>query len=209
MAAPAERDASEEILARARHVAADMRAAGGDVMDGMLEQQALVAAAGYPAARTLLRALAVHSRRRKSAELWAALGAIDALFPADAQGCLEVAFAEGGAPRVARLHLAPCGPDHDLGAQLAPLQRHFDAEGWKGVLAALSQLVFLGRNVYQLTLAQRADLASDICGSKGIPPQYRATRVDPENTTLFLDPAWKERVGIFVAIGSGAAGPAP
>lgn len=211
MAAPAEHCASpehsEQLLARARLAAADMRAAGGSVMEGMLEQQALVAAAGYPAARALLRALAAHTRRRGSAELKTAYAAIDALFPGDSGGCIELPFSEAGTPRIARLHLAPCRADHNLGAQLAPLQRHFDAPGWKAVLGALSHLVFLGRNVYQQVLEQRPDLVETVgADSAG---RYRVVRVDPQNTTLYLDPSWKERVGIFVAIDEAVATPEP
>ena len=169
---------------------------------GMQDFQALMLVMGLPAARAVFRQAVRAGPRRKPAAMAALLKRVDALSKDSEVGCQRVDFYDtvAGAPAVAFLLLDECPRDHDLGAQLRLLQPRVSPARWPDILHHLSVLLFLGRSVYSGLARQHTDLLraalgrpeSDSCAD------VLDLKVEAQNSTLFLDPAWPKRIGLFV-----------
>lgn len=181
----------DQILQQARGLLAD---------DGARELQRLTLAVGLSAAQTLMGQLVLAAGVKgralaKAEKVVAGVGDVADL------ACMRVVFRRAGeaAPTTAFFVLDACPPAHDLGRQLDRVRPHVSEEQWKQLTARLSEVVFVARAVYRDEAKKRENF---IRGLFHVPPG-RATPflepcVDPANTTLFLHPAWPERVGIFV-----------
>lgn len=132
---------------------------------------------------------------------------IKSYYATDGEGCLRVEFHDrttGGA-NVAYMSLRECAPDHDLGAQLEKLRPRCADDKWTAVVQHLSRLVHMGRAVYRQFAENNRDLLRRAAGDRA--EEFLNLKVDPANTTLFLDAGWPCRAGIFINL-DGEAAPA-
>lgn len=196
-----------EIEARAREF---ISRTGIDASDreGLLHMQNLTLSMGLHTARSCFRAMldanAVSGAMRAAAER-----EIAAFSPVTEVGCMRVDFFNmiTAGPDAAYLVLETCPPNHDLSAQLHKLHRLVDGDKWIEVLKHLSMLVHLGRSVYNQIAQQNLPLLRRIYkrGADDDCADLLQLGVDSRNTTLFVDPRWPERVGIFVKLSSEVA----
>jgi hypothetical protein len=121
-------------------------------------------------------------------------------------GCMQVDFLNKSTNKQDRVYLVldVCQKNHDLTAELDKIKPFVTEEKWVDVLKSLANLIFFGRTVYANESRKHVTLIHDIVG-----PETKAEtlaellnfKVDPDNTTLYLDPLWSERIGIFVRRG--------
>jgi len=192
--------ASPDIEAQAHQLLDKMEATQEDA-EGVRSLQNLTLSIGLPAARecfyAMLNANAVSPALRASATR-----EIKAFSPITEVGCMRVDFFNMITAKadVRYLVLEKCPSDHNLGAELHKLKSIVDGDKWVEVVKHLSMLVYLGRSTYAQLAAlnkpllrriyKRAD--DDECAD------LMALGVDSRNTTLFVNPRWPVRVGIFV-----------
>ena len=169
--------------------------------EGLQSLQNLSLSMGLPAARACFRMMLEANGAAAPLRAWANRQ-IDGFSPVTEVGCLQVDYYDTVArkPAVARILLEECDRDHDFGAQLGALRARVGAEKWVEVVKHVSMLVHLGRSVYaQLAEANRPLIrkmygrpASHDCAAE------MKLGVDSRNTTLFVDPRWPRRIGVFV-----------
>ena len=206
--------APDEAAVRAR-AAQLVAGADEDSIAGLRDLQNLTLSMGLPAARALFRHM-VDAAGVQGAARPLLMAEIRAFSPVTEVGCMQVDFTgTDGAPGVAYLLLDQCPREHDLGAQLDKLQARVPDKKWPEVLKHLAALLAIGRRVYADLARQQLPLIRRIFGAPAGDPcsPMLALRVDPANTTLYLDPDWPLRVGLFVYLDSelgpgGAPGPA-
>lgn len=195
--------------AEARARAEQLQQLARENPDGLRDMQNLTLTMGLPLTRAVFRQMVAAAGKRGKAKR-AALAEIEALSPLTEVGCVEVSYraVATGAPGVAYLRLAACPRGHDLGAQLDKLRLCVSEDGWKTVLQHLSALVCLGRSIYRTVALQKLDLIRGLFGLAADDgcERYLSLQVDPANTTLYLDPAWPDRIGILVSLQSEADG---
>jgi hypothetical protein len=183
------------------HELLDQMGATQEDAEGIRSLQNLTLSIGLTAARecfyAMLDANAVSPALRASATR-----EIKAFSPITEIGCMRVDFFNMLTAKadVRYLVLEKCPSDHNLGAQLQKLKSIVDMDKWVEVVKHLSMLVYLGRSTYAQLAAlnkpllrriyKRAD--DDECAD------LMALGVDSRNTTLFVDPRWPVRIGIFV-----------
>ena len=99
--------------------------------------------------------------------------------------------------------LKPCGPDHDLDAQLEKIFTRIPESRRSEVLKHMSALVQMGRSTYSAMVAKLSPVLEPI--QRSLPPEFNAHRlmIDPANTTIFLQSSGPNRVGIFIDIDTG------
>lgn len=173
--------------------------------EGLIHMQNLTLSMGLHTARACFRAMldanAVAGAARAAAER-----EITAFSPVTEVGCMRVDFFNmlTAGPDTAYLVLEQCPPNHDLSAQLHKLHRLVDGDKWLEVLKHLSMLVNLGRSVFNQIAQQNLPLLRRIYkrGSGDACADLLHLGVDSRNTTLFVDPRWPVRVGIFVKLAS-------
>ena len=193
-----------EVEARARDFIARAGLDEGD-REGLIHMQNLTLSMGLHSARACFRAMldanAVVGAARAAAEK-----EITAFSPVTEIGCMRVDFFNmiTAAPDTAYLVLDKCPAAHDLSAQLNKLHRLVDSDKWIEVLKHLSMLVNLGRSVYNQIAQQHKPLLRRIYrrDAANSCDDLLHLGVDSRNTTLFVDPRWPERVGIFVKLAS-------
>jgi len=169
--------------------------------EGLQSLQNLSLSMGLPAARACFRMMLEANAAGAPLRAWANRQ-IDAFSPVTEVGCLQVDYFDTivSKPAVARILLEECDRDHDFGAQLGALRARVSPEKWVEVIKHVSMLVHLGRSVYaQLAEANRPLIrkiygrpASHDCAAE------MKLGVDSRNTTLFVDPRWPRRIGVFV-----------
>lgn len=205
-AAPGLSPPSSEIIAEARARATDMlREMPSENGEGLKDLQNLTLSMGLPATRATFQFMIKAANLRGEAKK-EALRAIAEFSPLTEVGCMKVDFYNqtSGSPDVAYLILDKCPRLHNLGAQIDKLKAHVSDEKWPEVIRSLSMLVHIGRSVYGQTARKHLDLIRQIHGSAADDPctKYLDLQIDRENTTLFLDPSWPSRIGIFIRLWS-------
>ena len=175
--------------------------------EGLRSLQNLTLSMGLPTARACFRAMLEANSASAAVRAWATRE-IAAFSPVTEVGCMQVDYFDktAGRPATAHLVLDECPRDHDLGAQLARLRSRVNEEKWVEVIKHVSMLVHLGRSIYAQIAERSKPLIRRIYGR---PADHDCAAemqlgVDSRNTTLFVDPRWPTRVGIFVHI-NGAA----
>jgi hypothetical protein len=203
-AAPDLSPPSSEMIAAARARATDMlREMPSENGEGLKDLQNLTLSMGLPATRAtfqfMIKAANLRGEAKKNA-----LSAVADFSPLTEVGCMKVDFFNQtlGAPDVAYLILDKCPRLHNLGAQIDKLKAHVSDEKWPEVIRSLSMLVHIGRSVYGQTARKHLDLIRQIHGSAADDPctKFLDLQIDRENTTLFLDPSWPSRIGIFIRL---------
>lgn len=197
-----------ELARKAAKIVDDARRRDPDAVAGFEEIRKHAAAIGFPAVRETFTIL-LERGFPPGSERAGMMQKLSALFPVTEVGSIEVEFFNKplGRPDKAHLVLQRCPREHDLGAQLNKLRDRFDPARvdamWPNVQKHLSVLVFIGRDVYKRTAEQASDFVAQLCRVCGLSADLLAAlQVDTKNTTLFLDPEWPERVGIFVHLES-------
>jgi len=195
---------STEIVAEARARATDMLNSMPDEDGaGLRDLQNLTLSMGIPATCATFQYMIKAAKLRGAAKK-NALRAIADFSPITEVGCMKVDFfnRSTGEPDIAYLVLDRCPRDHDLGAQLDRLKVHTLDEKWPDVIRSLSMLIYIGRSVYSQTARKHLDLIRQINSSPADDPctKYLDLQIDRENTTLFLEPGWPDRIGIFVRL---------
>jgi hypothetical protein len=203
-AVPGQEAPSAETIAAARARAAEMlRSMSGEDEAGLKDLQNLTLSMGLPATRATFHYMIKAADLRGAAKT-DAMRAVAEFSPVTEVGCMKVDFFNRttGAPDIAYLVLDKCPRLHDLGAQLDKLKVHVSDEKWPEVVRSLSMLIHIGRSVYGQTARKHLDLVRQIHGAAAGDPctKYLDLQVDRENTTLFLEPSWPSRVGIFVRL---------
>jgi hypothetical protein len=191
---------SAEIEEKA-HALLDKIGADSEDAEGLKNLQDLTTSIGLPAARESFEAML--DANRVNPKLRAeALREIKAFSPISEIGCMQVDFFNmiTAAPGTAYLVLDKCPANHDLGAELKKLKSIVDAEKWVEVIKHLSMMVYLGRTVYSKIAEANRPLLRRIFGrdAQHDCADLMALGVDSRNTTLFVNPRWPVRVGIFV-----------
>jgi len=127
---------------------------------------------------------------------------IAAFSPVTEVGCIQVDYFDRltGRSAVARVLLDECPRDHDLGAEIPKLRPRVDDEKWVEVVKHISMLVHLGRSVYAQVAERSKPLIRRIYGRRAdhACADEMKLGVDSRNTTLFVDPRWPVRIGIFI-----------
>jgi hypothetical protein len=197
-----------ELARKAAKIVDDARRRDPDAVAGFEEIRKHAATIGFPAVRETFTIL-MERGFPPGLERTEMMQKLSALFPITEIGSIEVGFFDKarGQPDKAHLVLQRCPRGHDLDAQLNKLRDRFDPDHaksmWPSVQKQLSMLVFIGRDVYRRTIEQAPDFVAQLCRVCGLSADLLAAlQVDKENTTLFLDPEWPERVGIFVHLES-------
>ena len=102
-------------------------------------------------------------------------------------------------PDVAYLVLDKCPNNHCLSTQLDKLKNIVVDTKWPDVIRSISMLVHIGRSVYSQVARSHINIIQQIYNiSKNDCAKYLDLQVDRDNTTLFLDIEWQNRVGIYV-----------
>ena len=173
--------------------------------EGLLHMQNLTLSMGLHTARACFRAM-LDANNITGAARAAAEREITAFSPVTEIGCMRVDFFNmlTAGPDVAYLVLEQCPAGHNLSAQMHKLHRLVDGDKWIEVLKHLSMLVHLGRSVYNQIAQQNLPLLRRIYkrGAGDACADLMQLGVDSRNTTLFVDPRWPMRVGIFVKLAS-------
>jgi hypothetical protein len=168
---------------------------------GIRNLQDLTTSIGLPAARESFEAM-LDANRVTPALRAAALREIKAFSPITEVGCMQVDFFNmiKAAPDVAYLVLDKCPANHDLGAELKKLRTVIDTDKWVEVVKHLSMIIYLGRTVYAAMAKEHKPLIRQIFGRSADHDcaDLMTLGVDSRNTTLFVNPRWPVRVGIFV-----------
>lgn len=203
---PGQEVPSAETIAAARARATEMlRGLSGEDEAGLKDLQNLTLSMGLPATRATFQYMIKAANLRGAAKT-DALRAVAEFSPVTEVGCMKVDFFNQttGAPDIAYLVFDKCQRLHNLGAQLDKLKAHVSDEKWPEVIRSLSMLIHIGRSVYGQTARKHLDLIRRIHGSAADDPctKYLDLQVDRENTTLFLEPSWPGRIGIFVRLGA-------
>jgi hypothetical protein len=194
-----------EVVAAAQARAAEMlkEMASENDAAGFKDLQNLTLSMGLPATRAIFRQMVKAAGLRGEPKA-AALQAITDLSPVTEVGCMRVEFHDRttGAPGVAYLVLDQCPRGHDLGAQIDKLKGRVAPEKWPEAVKHLSMLVHLGRSVYARLAQANEGLIRQIFGIPASESctKYLTLKVDRENTTLFVDAGWANRVGIYVRL---------
>ena len=199
-------DISPETEAKAKEFIQQVGATEED-REGLRSLQNLTLSMGLPTARACFRAMLEANSASAAVRAWATRE-IAEFSPVTEVGCMQVDFFDkiAGRPATAHLVLDECPRDHDLSAQLARLRSRVNEEKWVEVIKHISMLVHLGRSIYAQIAERSKPLIRRIYGR---PADHDCAAemqlgVDSRNTTLFVDPRWPTRVGIFVHI-NGAA----
>jgi hypothetical protein len=183
------------------HALLDQIGATSEDAAGIRSLQDLTTSIGLPAARESFEAM-LDANRVAPALRAAALREIKAFSPITEVGCMQVDFFNmiTAAPDVAYLVLDKCPANHDLGAELKKLKTVVDTDKWVEVVKHLSMMIYLGRTVYSAMAKDHKPLLRKIFNRSADHDcaDLMALGVDSRNTTLFVDPRWPVRVGIFV-----------
>ena len=182
--------------------------------EGLQSLQNLTLSMGLPAARAsfkfMLDAAPSTSPQRDKVIKKEALKEIEDFSPITEVGCMQIDFFnnETRRPDRAYLLLDECSRDHNLTAELIKLRRVVDEDKWLEVVKHMSMLVHLGRSVYSQVASQHKPLIRRIFNR---PADHDCADmlqlgVDSRNTTLFVDPKWPRRIGIFMKMESEISG---
>jgi hypothetical protein len=196
---PGEEKPSPEVVAEARVRAEklidDLSADGAE---GVRDAYNLILSMGLPATRMtfqyMLKAAGLTGSERANVRRQ-----IAGFSPVTEHGCHRIEFHDRstGKGSVAYLVIDRCPANHNLDVQLGKLKDRVAPEQWSEVFRSLSMLVFHTRSVYAQIAKHHAKLVLQLAGpSKAA--EYSSLKVDPANTTLFVNPAWPNRVGIYV-----------
>ncbi len=173
--------------------------------DGLRDMQNLTLSMGLPMTRAVFRQMVTASGKRGAVKR-AAKAEIVTIPPVTEIGCMEVNYYDvvAGAPGKAYLRLAECPRGHDLDAQLGKLRPRVADDGWGKVLQNLGILIRLGRSIYTTVAQQKLGLIRQLfdLGEADGCERFLDLQVDAANTTLFLDAAWPNRIGIYVDLAS-------
>lgn len=197
---PGETPPSAETISAARARAAQMlEEMSQEDAEGLRDLQNLTLSMGLPATRALFRQMVVASGIR-GADKEAAKREITEFSPVTEVGCMKVDFHDRTTNRgsVAYLLLDACPKAHDLGTQLDKLRSRCAEAKWPEVLRHLSMLIQIGRSVYAQVAKRHAALLGKLVGDRRA--EYSEVKVDRENTTLYLNSEWPNRVGIYVKL---------
>ena len=169
--------------------------------EGLLSLQNLTLSMGLPAARACFRMMLDANDANAAVRDWAERE-IAAFSPVTEVGCIQVDYFDrlSGRSAVARVLLDECPRDHDLGAEIAKLRPRVDDEKWVEVVKHISMLVHLGRSVYAQVAERSKPLIRRIYGRRAdhACADEMKLGVDSRNTTLFVDPRWPVRIGIYI-----------
>ena len=193
-----------EIEEKANALLDSIGANEGDA-EGIRSLQNLTQSVGLPAARIsfefMLDAFKVSSKLRSEA-----MKEIKAFSPITEVGCMQVDFFNMITAKAdtAYLVLDRCPFNHDLGAELRKIKTLIEPDKWVEVVKHLSMMVYLGRTVYSQTAAEHKPLLRRIYDRKPDDncEDLMKLGIDSRNTTLFVDPRWPMRIGIFVRMQS-------
>lgn len=170
---------------------------------GILEFRNLMLTMGLHATRSTFRNI-MNEYLPSSAEQLAAIEQrIKDISPITEIGCMQVDFFNKLRNKQDRVYLVldSCKKNHNLTAELDKIKLCVSDEKWADVLKSLANLVFFGRTVYANESRKHITIIQDIVGCD-TPPEILSNflnfKVDPVNTTLYLDENWPERIGIFV-----------
>jgi hypothetical protein len=187
---------TEEALAAAKNeVDVDKALAAVNLSkDGLQDMQKMFLALGLPLTRIIFEQM-VEAAGLAGAEKDVAMRAIAGMSPLTEVCCMRVDFNDG-APDTAYIVFDRCPREHDVGAQLARLQRRLPPEKWNDILKNVSFQLHMIRMVYGNLARDHSELIRTISG--GAPEKYFDLFVDPATSLLYVDAAWPNRVGIFV-----------
>jgi len=168
---------------------------------GLVDLQNLSLSMGLPAARATFMAM-IEAAQLRGKKKTKASNMVRAFSPVTEHGCMQVDFRDKdtGAPRVMYMVLDECPQKHNLDAELDKLKPHATEEKWGEILKHLSYLVYLGRMTYCEIAKANVSLIRKIFGLPDSHPctEYLSYKIDPSNTTLYIDPGWPTRIGIFI-----------
>ena len=176
--------------------------------EGLQDLQNLSLSMGLPTARACFRAmLAANASPATSHKYYKeAMRQIANFSPVTEIGCMRVDFFNTSTNRadVAYMVLDECAADHDLGAQIVKLRTHVADEKWPEVVKHMSMLIHLGRSIYSQIAEKEKPLIRKIFSRPAAHDCADLLKlgVDSRNTTLFVDPRWPQRVGIFIRLAS-------
>lgn len=126
--------------------------------------------------------------------------------PITEASCFSVSFVDKNTNKrhTAYLLLDECDANHNLEEQFDKFKPRVTEEEWTKVLRKLSEMIGIGRTVYAKTVQQNMQLIRMILGvgENDNCAQYLMLKVDPSNTTMFVDELAPKRIGIFIKLDS-------
>ena len=184
-----------EAIAEARLKAEQM--INNEDSEGLRHLHNLTLSMGLPATRDLyhqmLAASGLRGKEKKLVER-----RITDFSPVTEIGCMRIDFHDKltNTANVAHVRLGECPKNYDLSTQLDKLRGRVAEEKWTEVLRCLSTMIHLGRSVYAKISQDNKDLLRILAPDRYI--EFAELKVDRDNTTLYLDSDWPNRVGIFI-----------
>ena len=113
-------------------------------------------------------------------------------------GCMNVEYNTSQGKKKAYIRLDKCDIDHNLDTQLNKIRPFISDEKWPELIRHISVLVFFGRSTYSNMSRLHSDLIKKILCTDDNIDQYYEYKIDMTNTTLFVLPEYKYRIGIFI-----------
>jgi len=88
-----------------------------------------------------------------------------------------------------------CHKDHDLNMEFNKIKKNFSEETWKQLLKHVSMLIYLCRSIYKINMQA---CINDIFHLGFDINEIEELKIDPRNTTLYINEEWDERMGIYI-----------
>lgn len=159
--------------------------------------QKRVLSMGVPACRILMTALLNNAKTTDEDIKLRFFETIDKLTNIEQFGGISIEYFDNNINKNTYCYIImnKCTKFHNLSEQLEKIQPYLDEVQWDQILKQISMVLYLCKNIYKLTIGTCAnqifDLGFDI-------NDVEELTVDPENTTLYIDEEWEERVGIYI-----------
>ena len=174
---------------------------------GLLDLQNMHLAIGLPSVRFVLTQL-LEKTTHSFAEQKRIQSMIRDISPITETACFTVSYynKELKSTRLAHLVLGECKRNHNLDDQINKIRHHLSNDEWLIIVRKLSELVSIGRMVFTQAVRKNIHILRTIMSYSEEEPctQYLTLRVDPANTTMFVDEQWETRIGIYITLDSEA-----
>lgn len=192
--------ADAEVLEKAKAQARQML---DENKEGLRELMRLADSMGAPLVNTLFRGMVKASGVRGAAKSEAHEHIKSTMLKGLAHGAMRLDYVniETRKPETAYLTLDRCDRNHDILAQQAKIKSRITPARWKEVERVMSQLIFMGRQVYRRVALENEDFVRTLMQKvEGLPDWTVGmnTQADAGNCTLYIHADWPDRVGLFV-----------
>jgi len=191
----------QDAKTRAEQMIARMGGDTKEIMAGMCDISNSNLAVGLPATRMTLTHMIRAANLRDSAKS-KAQNMIAQISPVTDHVGITVRYRlrDTGAQGTVHIGLTECPRLHNMDNQVNKVKPLVTDESWVGITQHMTALVNLGMKIYRETIAKNLDIVRHINSLAEDDPceKYLCYKVDPTNTTLYIDDDWPNRIGVFI-----------